>query len=146
MTNFSWLNQDWLPPPPKEKKPSPISADGSTLTDLQPSCSLSRSLIAAPLPPLLEPPVSRTHPGLTDTEAIPSPSTQTGVVRTLRAVVLQEGPTDGTGDSKATTQCQHAYRTSHFKCLLVSSRGVESESYLELEGVKPVASKSLVMQ
>lgn len=70
----------------------------------------------------------------------------TGVVRTLRAVVLQEGPTDGTGDSKATTQLQHAYRTSHFKCLLVSSRGVESESYLELEGVKPVPSKRLEMQ
>lgn len=78
---------------------SPKSPDSSTPTDLQPSWPLRSILVAAPLPPLLEPPVSRTWPGLTKQVAIPSPSTQTGVVRTLRAVVLNE--MDGTGDTAA---------------------------------------------
>lgn len=80
---------------------SPKSPDSSTLTDLQPSWPLRRILVAAPLPPLLEPPVSRTCPGLTKQVAIPSPSTQTGMTCTLRAVGLHDRQMDGTGDTEA---------------------------------------------
>lgn len=79
---------------------SPKSNDGSTLTDLQPSCPLRSILVTAPLPPLLEPPVSSTCPGPTEEVAIPSPSMQTGVGRTLRAMWLQDGQMDGTGDTE----------------------------------------------
>lgn len=87
---------------------SPTSPDSSTLTDLQPSWPLRSILVAAPLPPLLEPPVSRIWPGLTKQVAIPSPCTQTGVVRTLRAVGLNK--MDGTADTepKHTNELQHS--------------------------------------
>lgn len=87
----------------KQQALSPKSTDGSTQTNLQPSWSLRRILVTAILPPLLEPPVSRTWPGLTKAEAIPSPSIETGMVRKLRAVALQDGQTDDTGYTSANT-------------------------------------------
>lgn len=91
---------------------SPKSPDRSTLTDRQPSWPLRRILVAAPLPALLEPPVSRTWPRLSRQVAIPSPSTQTGMTRTLRAVGLHNGQIDGTG-------CHEAKQTQELYSVLV---------------------------
>lgn len=76
---------------------APKSTVGSTLTDLHPSWSLRSIRATGPLPPLAEPPVSRTCPGLTEVEAIPSPSVSTGTGRTLRAAGLQDGPIEAAG-------------------------------------------------
>lgn len=113
------VTYDWLETKSQSQQAlSPKSNDGSTLTDLQRSWPLKRILVTAPLPPLLEPPVSRTCPGPTKEVAIPSPSIQTGMGRTLRAMGLQDGQMDGTGDTEGkqtnkTSQSHKRHNWSH---------------------------------
>lgn len=84
---------------------SPSSPDVSTLTELQPLQPFRRSLGAALLPTLLEPPVRRTCLGLSRQVAIPSPSTLSGMGWTLRTGRLREdGTMHGTADSGANKQ------------------------------------------
>lgn len=71
----------------------PSSPDASTLTELQPLQPLKRSLGAALLPALLEPPVRRTCFGPSRQEAIPRPSTLSWTGSTLRTKWLRGGGT-----------------------------------------------------
>lgn len=85
----------------------------STLLALQPFWPLRRSLATDPLPPLLDPPVSRTCSGLSKVDAMPSPSTYTGKLCALRTVVLQHGLKCDPSDKKM-QQCTKDVR----KCVL----------------------------